>query len=260
MTRGMDERIVGTEEFAGIKTGYSKLDSLIDGLKKGQLIIMGARPAMGKTTFACSLVDNVCVNDGKRCIFCSSEESTLQILKRILKIHGNIKYNEEEEVCYEKIKQSSKSVRKARLRIDDSYIGEPIKFIEMCKEIGKKERVDLIIIDCLQLFEGPTSHLKDELRSLKELAVELDCPVLVLSHLNGSVEKRKNHVPQISDFPFPKIIEAVADEILLLYRRSYYDRKSDKNIATIYVERHGKHRRFSANIVFDPSIPKFWTD
>ena len=57
MTRGMDERIVRTEEFAGIKTGYSKLDSLIDGLKNGQLIIMGARPAMGKTTFACSLVD-----------------------------------------------------------------------------------------------------------------------------------------------------------------------------------------------------------
>ena len=90
--------------------------------------------------------------------------------------------------------------------------------------------------------------MEDVLGSLKELAVELDCPVFVLSQLKRSVEKRKDHFPQISDFSLPKIMEAVADEILFLYRDAYYDQDADRNSALISVARHKKHGRINTPV------------
>lgn len=253
-----EQNLLNTEEFVGIKTGFINLDFFTDGFANGQLIILGARPSMGKTTFACSLVDNVCVKDGKSCVFYTSEMSVNRTIERIIRIHGDVKYDEKDgEVYTEKIKSASEKVKKARLWLDDTCVGNPPEFIEKCREIGKTERIDLIIIDYLQLFESDTRHLENTLGSLKELAVELDCPVFVLSQLKRSVEKRKDHFPQISDFPLPKIMEAVADEILYLYRDAYYDQDADRNSALISVARHKKHGRINTPVFFDPEIPMF---
>ncbi|WP_049962513.1 DnaB-like helicase C-terminal domain-containing protein [Oribacterium sp. FC2011] len=256
-----EQSVLTTENFFGIKTGFKNLDHFTGGFANGQLIIMGARPSMGKTTFACSLINNVCVKDGKSCVFYTSEMSANQILYRLIRMHGNVKYYEKDgEEYIEKIKDASDKVEKARLWLDDTCVGKPFEFILKCREIGKTERVDLIIIDYLQLFENSTSHLDDELRSLKKLAEELNCPVLVLSLLKRSVEKRKDRIPQISDLPLHKIIKATADRILFLYRSSYYDLRADKNLATIFVARHRMHRRIKTSIYFDPDIPMFQTD
>ena len=261
MVNEIKTQMIEPSEFTGIKTGFNNLDYFTDGFANGDLIIMGARPSMGKTTFALSLVDNICVRDGKSCVLFTSEMPTNQVIERIIRLHGNVKYNEGDGDGYaDKVMKSADDVKKARLWIDDTCVGEPDEFVERCRQIGKDERIDIIMIDYLQLFESETKHLEVELQRLKELAVELNCPVFVLSQLKRSVEKRKDHFPQISDFPLPKLIEVFADEILFLYRDAYYNHKADKNTATISVARHKKYRRMNTSIYYDPDIPMFRTD
>ena len=255
----VEQELINSEEFAGIKTGFDTLDSCSDGFANGQLIIMGARPSMGKTTFACSLVDNVCIKDGKSCVFYTSQMSVNRVLERIIRIHADVNYDTKVSGVYaDKIKEASEEVKKARLWIDDMCVGKPQEFIEKCRELGKTERIDLIIIDYLQLFECDKKHWKDVLGSLKELAVELDCPVFVLSQLKRTVENRNNHIPKISDLSLTKITEPVADEIMFLYRDAYYDPEADRNSALIYVARHKKYERFQTSIEFLPDVPMFW--
>ena len=120
-----EQNLLNTEEFVGIKTGFINLDFFTDGFANGQLIILGARPSMGKTTFACSLVDNVCVKDGKSCVFYTSEMSVNRTIERIIRIHGDVKYDEKDgEVYTEKIKSASEKVKKARLWLDDTCVGQ----------------------------------------------------------------------------------------------------------------------------------------
>ena len=256
-----EQNLLSREVFVGIKTGFNNLDFLTDGFANGQLIILGARPAMGKTTFACSLVNNVCVNGGKSCVFYTSEMSVNRTIEWLIRIQGDVKRNEKDsEIITEKIKSASEKVKKARLWLDDTCVGNPSEFIEICQMIGNIEKIDLIIIDYLQLFESDTGHLEDVLGSLKKLAVEQDCPVLVLSQLKRTVENRTSHFPEISDFPSSKLMKAAADELLFLYRDAYYDQSADKNDALISVARHRKHRKINTSIYFDPEIPMFRSD
>lgn len=253
--------MLNTEAFEGIKSGFGMLDNCSDGFADGQLIVMGARPAMGKTTFACSLVDNVCVKAGKSCVFYTSETSARQVIEHIIKIHGNVKCADKYgEMDFNRITRSSEDVRNVQLLIDDTCVGEPDEFIEKCRQLGKVGVVDLIVIDYLQLFESDSGNLEKTLRRLKELAVELECPVFALSQLSRSVESRKNHMPQISDLPQAEIIEAVADEILLLYRDSYYDWDADPKHAIITIARHKKCPRRNVPVFYDPDIPAFRSD
>ena len=257
-------KLLNTDEFVGIQTGFNNLDALSEGFANGQLIIMGARPAMGKTTFACSLLDNVCINGGKNCIFFTSDMSVQQTVERMIRLHGNVKlfedFEEKGEDFADRIIESTAALGKANLWVDDTSVGGGDEFIEKCRQIGKDERIDLIIIDHLQLFESDMRDLNGLLMSLKQLAMEVSCPVLVLSQLNRSVEKRNDHMPRISDLPNSKIVEACADEILFLYRMAYYDYKANKNAASINIAKHTKFQRLTAHIYYDPEIPAFRTD
>lgn len=254
--------LLNADEFTGIKTGFNNIDSISEGFANGQLIVLGSRPSMGKTTFACSLIENVCVNGAKSCALFSAEMSARQIIERLIRIHGNVKYSDKEGTRFtDCVSRATADLENAEIWIDDNRTaGAGDDFIESCRQIGKSERIDLVIIDYIQLFESETKDLSGLLMSLKQLAVELDCPVLVLSQLNRSVENRRDHMPRISDIPNAKIVDTYADEILFLYREAYYDCRANINSAVVNIAKHDKCRRLSTSIYFDPDIPVFRTD
>lgn len=255
------DNLLNTNEFDGIKTGFSNIDSFSGGFANGQLIILGARPAMGKTTFACSLIDNVCINGGKTCVLCMCEMYAQRTIEKLIRLHGNVKYSEKEGRSFNDcIMRAAADLNRSKLWINDTCVCATDEFITYCRQIGENERIDLVIIDYLQLLEGETEKLGGVLLSLKQLAVELDCPVLVLSQLTRAVENRKDHLPRISDIPNSRIIEPYADEILFLYRDAYYNHKANVNNATITIAKHDKCQRLNTSIYFDPDVPAFRTD
>ncbi len=261
MIEGAKTNLLNTDEFVGIKTGFNNIDSFTNGFANGQLIILGGRPSMGKTTFACSLIDNVCIIGGKSCALCMCEMSARQTIERLIRLHGNVKYSDKEGPEFtDCVKRATEDFESTRLWIDDTSVGIGDEFIESCRRIGEDERIDLVIVDYLQLFESETKDLSGLLMNLKQLAVELDCPVLVLTQLKRSVENRRDHLPRISDIPNGKIIETCADEILFLYREAYYDCRANVNNALINIAKHDKCPRLNTSIYFDPDIPAFRTD
>ena len=250
-----------SNEFSGVKTGFKCFDLATGGLENGHLIVLGARVAMGKTTFAFSLIENICVKGGKTCIFYSAEKSSQEIIQRVIAQHGGVSSRGRRAADFEKhITKSVEDIKNARLWIDDTRVASAEELIDGWRELGKTEKIDLVIIDYLQLLESKTLDLKNILERLKELAVELDCPVLVLSQITRAVEKRKNHIPRVSDLPIAKIIDEVADEILFLLRPYYYEPEEDNDLAYIFP---GKHSVFSGGgiqIGFKPEIPLFVSD
>ncbi len=249
-------------EFRGIPTGFKGLDSYTGGFGNGELIIMGARPGMGKTTFACSLINNVCINKGLNCILISLEMYAKHIIERLINIHGDVSKNDKIENGYtDRIIAAANDVEKANLWINDSCTCTIDKYIEKCMSIGRKEKINLIIIDYLQLIEHRNIDLKKLLMKLKQLAIDLDCPIFVLSQLNRTADARKG-MPQLVDFPYFKIIEECSDEILLLYRDSYYNTCKDENdnAASISIVKHSRCNNTNVFVFYDPMIPKFCGD
>ena len=255
-------------DFDGVKTGFNNLDSLTGGLANRELIVMGARPGMGKTTFAYSLLDNVCINGGKRCVMYTGENSAETALQHIIRIHANVGHDESNSEEYaDKIIKAAEAVRKAELWIVDSCYDVHERFYKECRDIAgaSDRRIDLIIIDDFACFVG-NSDSSGTISELKHLAEEQNCPVFVLSGLSRAVEDREKMIPQIYDLfngyscDLARLDPDLIDEILFLKRDAYYDGKADKNTAWITIAKHKKHRRTDTSIFYDPDVPKFRTD
>ena len=249
------ERLDKNTVFEGVKTGFVSLDYHTGGFANGDVIIMGARPSMGRTAFACSLIENVCISGGKSCLFYTNDMPAGNVMRRLIQQHGNIKAFEESEGWIAKAQNTADIIGAAKLYIGHTYDSED--FFTECRQVTKKERIDIVVIDCLHSIEQVGEECRNTLWGLKRLAVELDCPVFILSQINRSAEKRKKHFPQIADLPNYKIIDEVADEILFLYRPAYYNRKYDKNLANIEIAKHKACRRVATSLFFDPDIPMF---
>lgn len=253
--------MVVSDSFDGVKTGFETLDRLINGFGKGQLIVLGARPAMGKTTFACSVIDNVCIKEKKSCVYFSPAYSKESIVQRLIRIHGGIKSREDD---LEKVSGSASDIVDSPLWIDDTpaiYVDE---VIQKCRELRKSKEIDLIVVDYLQLvsdmIEKENSTLaqqKQIIGKLKHLAEELNCAILVLSQLNRSAEKRTRHFPCVADFPAHAAIGKYADVILLLYREFYYYMREDEDHAILHIARSKNKSGISTSLRFDPDIPRF---
>lgn len=253
--------MVVSDSYDGVKTGFGTLDRLINGFGKGQLIVLGARPAMGKTTFACSVIDNVCIKGNKSCVYFSPAYSKESIVQRLIRIHGGIRSDEND---LEKASDSAADIVDSSLWIDDTpaiYVDE---MIQKCRELREIRDIDLIVVDYLQLVsdivEKENSTLAEQkqiIGKLKYLAEECNCAILVLSQLNRSAEKRKRHFPIVADFPTHTALGKFADVILLLYREFYYYMREDRNHATLYIARSKNKSGISTSLRFEPDIPSF---
>ena len=258
------QRLAETQgDVTGIPTGLIDFDKMTSGLHENQLIIIGARPAMGKTAFALNIATNVAVNAHKSVAVFNLEMGAEQLANRMLSSLGQIegykfmsgKLNNND---YVKFNEALSQLEDANLFIDDTpgiTIGE---IISKCRRLKTfSSGLDLIIIDYLQLVSGGKNYgtnrqqeVSDISRSLKMLAMELEVPVIALCQLSRSVETREDKRPLMSDLRESGSIEQDADIVAFLYRDDYYNKaaRTDNNtsISELII---GKHRNGSTGVV-----------
>ena len=228
-------------EYKGIPTGFSLLDKYMTGLNKSDLILIGARPAMGKTSFALNIARNVAVQAKKKVVFFSLEMGKEQLAQRILSTEARVesqkmRTGELTDDDWQRIAQATVSLNEAELYFDDTA---NITVPEMKARVRKMRDVDCVIIDYLQLMQGTkrtdsrVQEVSEITRSLKLMAKDLKIPVITCSQLSRSTEGRgKSHKPQLSDLRESGSIEQDADIVLMLYRESYYDEEKNDTVVT----------------------------
>ncbi|CAM5208341.1 replicative DNA helicase [Oligella ureolytica] len=232
----VDERHRQKSGVLGLTTGFSELDRLTCGLQSGDLIIVAGRPSMGKTTLAVNVAENASLNGGVALVV-SLEMSKAQLAERSLaRFSGvntqSLRNGKLSADDFSKMTTGLKTLQNSHLIIADdpslSNVGQIRLAARKTKQRMKK--LDLIVIDYLQLMQGRGNTRNDELsgitRSLKLLAKELDCPIVLLSQLSREVEKRTDKRPLLSDLRESGAIEQDADVVIMLYRDDYYNDQS----------------------------------
>ncbi len=229
------------EDSKGIPTGFSLLDKYMTGLNKSDLILIGARPAMGKTSFALNIARNIAVKAKKKVVFFSLEMGREQLAQRVLSTEARVesqkmRTGELTDDDWSRIGQATLALNDAELYFDDT---STITVPEMKARVRKMRDVDCVIIDYLQLMTGTkrtesrVQEVSEITRSLKLMAKDLKIPVITCSQLSRSTEARgKSHKPQLSDLRESGSIEQDADIVLMLYRESYYDEDKNETVVT----------------------------
>ncbi len=225
----------------GIRTKISPLDEKIGGLKGGEFIILAARPSMGKTAVALEIGKNVSFT--KNVGMFSLEMPSEQLIKRMISSEAMIdqrqinKVSTMNQLSKNRVEAAIATVKKLNLWIDDSASIKVGELAWKARKLNDLHGLDLIIIDYLQLIESETKSsenrqqaISDISRQLKQLARELDIPVIALSQLSRNVEKREDKRPQMSDIRESGAIEQDADLIMFLYREDYYKQKNEGNL------------------------------
>lgn len=281
-TLGQIEELVKSKgQLSGLSSGFKDLDNHTNGLHRSDLIIVAARPAMGKTSFAMNLVEAAVLKNGdtpKPVIVFSMEMSAEQLMLRLLSSMGQIdqgviKRGTLSDDDWPRLSNAMGKLKDKPLYIDDTPALTPSDIKARVRRIQREHgEIGLVMIDYLQLMqvggrsEGRTAEISEISRSLKGLAKEFDCPVVALSQLNRGVESRVDKRPQMSDLRESGAIEQDADIIMFIYREEVYkpDEQSVQGKAEIIVGKHragptgtvhlafiGKHTRF-ADLAHDP--------
>jgi replicative DNA helicase len=236
---------------SGIPSGFIELDKITSGWQRSDMIVVAARPGMGKTAFVLSAARNTAVEHGKGVAIFSLEMSSVQLVKRL--IAGEAKIDSEKlrkgDLADHEFHQLHARIPKlttAPIFIDDSPGLSIFDFRAKCRRLKAQHNIELVIIDYLQLMSGSGSEnrateISEISRSLKSLAKELQCPVVALSQLNRGLEQRPNKRPIMSDLRESGAIEQDADVIMFIYRDEVYhpDTTTDKGMAEIII---GKQR------------------
>ncbi len=232
------------KDYIGISTGFSGLDKLITGLNKSDLIIIGARPGMGKTAFALNVARNVAVNENKTVAFFSLEMSRDQLAQRILSSEamissGKMRTGELTTEEWNRLAEASRKLNNVPLYFDES---SGITVPEIKAKIRRMNPApDVVMIDYLGLMqsavkkENRAQEISDITRNLKILAKEMKITVIACAQLNREVDSKsqKTHIPQLSDLRESGSIEQDADIVLFMYRKNYYAKSEDENGNTI---------------------------
>lgn len=251
----MDETIKQLEllslnegKITGVTTGISSVDDKLSGLQNSQLILLAARPAMGKTALGLTMAWNA-ANAGKSVAFFSLEMSTYQLNQRLISmvsmidlekiITGNLEADEWIEII-----NAITKIKEKEIYVDETAGITLSELRSKCKRLKAEEGLDLIVIDYLQLMtgEGRFDNRQQEIaqisRGLKSLSKEINCPVLSLAQLSREADKRSDHKPILSDLRESGAIEQDADVVMLLYREDYYDVDDNPNVAKIILAKH----------------------
>ena len=241
----------GGKADTGVKTGYKELDNYVVGFGKGNLIIVGARPGVGKTSFCLNLATNIAKSSGKAvCIF-SLEMTNDELVKRVISsesmvLSEKMRTGQLESSDWEKIASACSTLSETDIYIDDTSV---ITVTSMKAKLRRIKNLGLVVIDYLQLMESEmkrkdgskATEVADISRSLKLLAKELQVPVIVCSQLSRSSEKEKERKPMLSDLRDSGAIEQDADMVIFLSRDYYGNDPEKANLVTVSVakNRHG---------------------
>lgn len=222
----------------GVTTGFRDLDSKTSGLQKSDLIILAARPAMGKTAFALTLALNAAVKGRASVMIFSMEMAKEQLGQRLLAMESKVemqklKTGRLDRHDWDDISDALEILTEADIHIDDTAGISIMEMKSKCRRLKAEGSLDLVLIDYLQLMtpegksESRTQEISTISRNLKLLARELDCPVVVLSQLSRAPETRTDHRPMLSDLRESGSIEQDADIVIFLYRDEYYNEDTE---------------------------------
>ena len=243
----------GAEEVTGVRTGFYDLDRMTAGLQKGDLIILAARPSMGKTAFALNIAEHVAVQEGLPVLVFSMEMGAAQLALRMVGSLGRIDQQHLRTGAlrpdeWERLTESVDRLGRVQMFIDETPALNSSELRARARRMARQfGALGLIVVDYLQLMSGSSSSEENRAteigeisRGLKALAKELQCPVIALSQLNRSVESRPDKRPMMSDLRESGAIEQDADVIMFIYRDDYYNKESkEPGVAEIVI---GKQR------------------
>lgn len=267
---GIEGRVANKGKIAGLDSGFHDLNYYTGGLQKSDLVIVAARPSMGKTALALNIAENVAEIHAAPVVYFSLEMSKEQLGQRLLtsrcevnslKVrNGDLSDNE-----LIKIQNELADAAKLKLIIDDTPGITIAEITAKCKELQYSEPLGLIIIDYLQLIgnknakENRTQEISDISRGLKNLARELNVPVIALSQLSRAVEQRTCKKPILSDLRESGSIEQDADTVLFIYRDEYYDpdNSDKKGKAEIIISKQRNGPVGSFELLFQPNLTRF---
>ncbi len=246
----METRAAEGEGGRGVPTGFIELDKLTGGLQRSDLVILAARPSMGKSSWALNIVQNSALRSNATCAVFSLEMSKTQLAHRLLCSESGVDatklrlgmINESEQ---RKLHHALAVLSDAPIYIDDTPSINLTELRSKARRLAADRGVDLVVVDYLQLIttsrsgDNRVQEISEISRSLKALARELNAPVIALSQLSRAVESRTPHIPMLSDLRESGSIEQDADIVLFIYREDMYNRETEKKgIADIYLAKH----------------------
>ena len=256
-------------ELRGIPTGFYDLDQYLSGLQKSDLVILAARPSMGKTTLALDIARQAALKHGTPTVIFSLEMSTQQLVDRMLAAESKVnawnlrtgKLSTENE--FSKIRDSLDRLSKAPIFVDDMAGNSIMRMRSVCRRIRAEHGLGLIIVDYLQLmstsknYDNMVNQVTEISRSLKALAKEFDVPVLALSQLSRAIESRGGR-PRLADLRDSGSIEQDADVVMFLHREDKGKDESEKtNIVEILIEKHRNGPVGKISLFFDEKFTTF---
>lgn len=272
----IDELFQNDDEITGLSTGYKMLDQMTAGLHEDELIILAARPGVGKTAFALNVAQNIGTKTNENVAIFSLEMGAEQLVNRMLCAEGtinasNLRTGQLTEEEFEKLFVAMGSLSKANIYIDDTPGIRTAEIRAKCRRLKQeKGNIGLIVIDYLQLIEGSGKESRQQevseiSRQLKKLAKELSVPVIALSQLSRSVEQRQDKRPILSDLRESGSIEQDADIVAFLYREDYYrnededgeEEVQDENVVEVILEKNRSGARGTAKLLFIKEFNKF---
>lgn len=254
----------------GVKTGYRDLDNMTAGLQRSDLIVLAARPAMGKTTLVTNLAYNVATLNKQSVLFFSLEMSKEQLIDRMLSdVSGvdswNIRTGNLSDEDFSKLSEASGEMAEAPIYIDDTPGITVLEMRTKARRAAHQAPLGLIVVDYLQLIQGRgrsdgnrVQEVSEISRGLKLLARELNVPVIALSQLSRSVESRSPQIPQLADLRESGSIEQDADIVMFIYREAYYNPDTDReNITDLIIAKHRNGPVGKVELYFHPERLRF---
>tara|TARA_B100001964_G_scaffold98689_1_gene110255 strand:+ start:15 stop:1343 length:1329 start_codon:yes stop_codon:yes gene_type:complete len=256
-----------TGAVTGIPTGFTSLDEITCGLQKGELIVVAARPSMGKTSFMLNIAENVGMNSKIPVLIFSMEMSAIQIAKNMLCSTAEVdahlmRTGMMSDNDFLRIPTAMGNLSESPISIDDTPGLSLLEIRAKSRRFKSQKGIQLIIIDYLQLMEGKnTENRQQEItsisRGIKALARELDVPVVAISQLNRSVEQREGHRPRMSDLRESGSIEQDADVVMLLHRDDYYDPNKNPGLVELNVVKQRNGPTGKINLKFAKNMLRF---
>lgn len=254
----------------GIPTGFNDLDLQTAGMQPSDLILIAARPSMGKTAFVLNLAQHMALRKNVTTAIFSLEMSKVQLVNRMLSLESkvdaqNLRTGNLEDSDWERLIESAEIIGSSRLIIDDTPSISISELRSKCRKYKMNNDLGVVIIDYLQLMtlggraaESKQLEVSEISRSLKAVARELNVPVIALSQLSRAVEQRPDHRPMLSDLRDSGAIEQDADVVMFLYRDDYYNKESEKkNIAEIIIAKQRNGPIGTVELAWLPQYTKF---
>ncbi len=258
------------QHITGTPTGFADLDYITAGLHPSDLVIVAARPAMGKSAFALNIATNAAVRANVPVAIFSLEMSKEQMTNRILCSEAMVDSNKVrtgkiEDDDWTKLAEASGALSTSQIFIDDTPGISAMEIRAKCRKLSLEKGLGLVVIDYIQLVQGSNKkngsreqEISEISRSLKILAKEIGAPVIALSQLSRSVEQRPDHRPMLSDLRESGAIEQDADIVMFLYRDDYYNEDSEKkNIAEVILAKHRAGSTGTVELAWLGSYTKF---